>query len=86
MTPALTVKGQVTIPKAIRDFLGVGPGERQVFEPLPDGRVAIAGVQPKKPAKGQADCPFEAMVGSATNKISTDELMRLTRGDDWNKS
>ncbi len=27
MTPALTVKSQVTIPKAIRDFLGLGPGE-----------------------------------------------------------
>lgn len=84
MTPALTVKGQVTIPKAIRDFLGVGPGERLVFEPLPDGRVAIAGAN-KSPKRTVHLDPLDALVGSATRKISTDELMRLTRGDDWNK-
>lgn len=85
MNPALTVKGQVTIPKAIRQFLGVGPGERVRFDPLPDGRVAIASVHPKKAGKGKAACPFEAMVGSGTIKMSTDELMRMTRGDDWNQ-
>ncbi|MES2944414.1 MAG: type II toxin-antitoxin system PrlF family antitoxin [Pseudomonadota bacterium] len=84
MTPALTVKGQVTIPKAIREFLGVGPGERLVFEPLPDGRVAIAGVN-KTPKRTVHLDPIDALIGSATRKISTDELMRLTRGDDWNK-
>jgi AbrB family looped-hinge helix DNA binding protein len=82
MTPALTVKGQVTIPKPIRDFLHIGPGTRIQFEPLPDGRVAIAGVQPS--AEASPD-PVDALRGCAPRKISTDALMRLTRGDDWNQ-
>ena len=42
MNLALTAKSRVTLPKAIRDYLGVSPGERVTFEPMPDGRVAIA--------------------------------------------
>ncbi len=84
MNPALTVKGQVTIPKAIRQFLGVGPGERVRFDPLPDGRVAIASVQAKGKRKPPTD-PIDDLVGCAPRRISTDELMRLTRGDDWNQ-
>jgi hypothetical protein len=40
---------------------------------------------PAKPARKARAGPFLAMLGSATRKISTDELMRLTRGNDWNK-
>jgi antitoxin PrlF len=84
MTPALTVKSQVTIPKAIRDYLGIGPGARLVFEPMADGRVAIASAN-RLAKQGASSDPVDALIGSATRKISTDELMRLTRGDDWNK-
>ena len=84
MTPALTVKSQVTIPKVIREFLGIGPGARITFEPLADGRVAITSAD-KSPKRKRAVDPVDALIGSATRKISTDELMRLTRGDDWNK-
>ncbi|MGC3987109.1 MAG: AbrB/MazE/SpoVT family DNA-binding domain-containing protein [Pseudorhodoferax sp.] len=48
MHPASTVKSQVTVPKEIREFLGIGPGERLEFEPMADGRVAIAPAQPRK--------------------------------------
>ncbi|MCX8202031.1 MAG: AbrB/MazE/SpoVT family DNA-binding domain-containing protein [Candidatus Caldarchaeum sp.] len=33
-------KGQVTIPKEIREFLGVGPGDRVVFV-VEDGKVVV---------------------------------------------
>ncbi len=82
MNPALTVKSQVTIPKEIREFLGVGPGERISFEPLADGRVAIAPVQRRK--RTQKD-PFEAMRGSSPSKLSTQDIMNATRGKDWNR-
>lgn len=82
MNPALTVKSQVTIPKEIRAFLGIGPGERIKFEPMADGRVAIAPVEQRK--KKPAD-PFERMKGSGKPGVSTDKVMRATRGNDWNK-
>lgn len=83
MNPALTVKSQVTIPKEIREFLGVGPGERIRFEPMADGRVAIA---PAVPRARKKEDPFDAMRGAARqSKLSTDEVMCITRGDDWNQ-
>lgn len=82
MTPAVTVKGQVTIPKPIRDFLHIGPGSLIRFEPLPDGRVAIASVHAH--TDNPTD-PVDALIGCAPRPITTDEVMRLTRGDDWNQ-
>jgi AbrB family looped-hinge helix DNA binding protein len=41
MESALTAKGQVTIPKAIRKHLHVGPGDRIKFFVHPDGSVVI---------------------------------------------
>jgi len=37
----LTSKGQLTLPKAIRDLLGVGPGDRVVFWAEEGGRVIV---------------------------------------------
>ena len=82
MTPALTIKSQVTIPKAIREFLGLGPGETVRFEPLPDGRVAIS---PANKKAKDIDNPFAAFKGGLKPGITTDALMRMTRGDDWNQ-
>ena len=84
MNPVLTIKSQVTIPKAIRQFLGIGPGERVKFEPMTDGWVALAPAQPRKRKTRTVD-PFDAMLGSSTTKGTTESIMRLTRGDDWNQ-
>lgn len=84
MHPALTVKSQVTIPKEIREFLGIGPGERLRFDPLPDGRVAIAPLHPARKRRHGADA-FSAMRGVARDTPgSTEDVMRMTRGSDWN--
>jgi AbrB family looped-hinge helix DNA binding protein len=42
----ITVKGQATIPKAVRDRLGIGPGDRLKFFFHPDGSVVLL---PKRP-------------------------------------
>jgi len=47
MDSAITSKGQATIPKAIRDHLGVKPGDRVKFFVHPDGSVVLL---PKLPA------------------------------------
>jgi len=41
MESAITVKGQATIPKAIRDHLGLKPGDRVKFFVHPDGSVVL---------------------------------------------
>lgn len=47
MESALSIKGQATIPKAIRDHLQLRPGDRIKFFLHPDGTVVIL---PKIPA------------------------------------
>ncbi|MBW8067162.1 type II toxin-antitoxin system PrlF family antitoxin [Ferrovum sp.] len=37
----LTSKGQTTIPKEIRDSLGMKPGDRMTFTLMPDGTVVL---------------------------------------------
>ena len=37
----LTSKGQTTIPKEIRDSLGIKPGDRMTFTLMPDGTVVM---------------------------------------------
>jgi AbrB family looped-hinge helix DNA binding protein len=37
----VTIKGQVTIPKAVRDLLGIKPGNAVSFDMAPDGQVVI---------------------------------------------
>jgi AbrB family looped-hinge helix DNA binding protein len=47
MESAITAKGQATIPKPIRDHLGLKPGDRVKFFLHPDGSVVLL---PKLPA------------------------------------
>jgi len=47
MESALTVKGQMTIPKAIREHLHLRPGDKVKFFVHPDGTVVLL---PKLPA------------------------------------
>jgi AbrB family looped-hinge helix DNA binding protein len=47
MESAITVKGQATIPKAVRKHLGLKPGDRVKFFMHPDGSVVLL---PKLPA------------------------------------
>ena len=49
---AITSKGQATIPKKIRDHLGLKPGDRVKFFIHPDGCVAILPKLPITALKG----------------------------------
>jgi antitoxin PrlF len=52
MDSTVTSKGQVTIPKAVRDFLRVKPGGRVKFFMHPDGSVVMLPVLPVTALKG----------------------------------
>jgi AbrB family looped-hinge helix DNA binding protein len=76
MSTNLTSKGQVTIPKKLRDYLGLKSGAPVEFELAPDGRVVVRGaVSASKPRSR-----FAKVRGSATLKLSTEEIMAMTRG------
>ena len=78
MSNQITSKGQVTIPKKVRDFLGIKPGAAVDFEPGADGRVVIVAAGRKRPQKSR----FGKLRGTATVKMTTRQIMALTRGKD----
>jgi AbrB family looped-hinge helix DNA binding protein len=41
MLVTVTDKGQLTVPKAIRDKFGIEPGSKLDFEPQPDGTLRV---------------------------------------------
>ena len=43
MTSTVSAKGQITVPKAVRDRLGLRPGVRVEFELTPDGALLRKG-------------------------------------------
>lgn len=79
----VTVKGQVTIPKPIRDRLGLTPGAEVDFEVDSQGRVVLHKSSPEEAAPPGQD-RFARFRGTATamKGMSTDDIMRLLRGDD----
>ena len=79
MATNLTSKGQVTIPKRIRDSLNLQPGMQVEFDVNSQGEVVIRALAPAKAKRRVAD-RFEAARGSATIKYpSTEEYMKMLR-------
>ncbi len=76
MSTTVTAKGQVTIPKAVRDMLGIGPGSRVDFRRLPDGYIVLVPLDAHMPTSR-----FAKFRGHAGKGMSTDEIIALTRGD-----
>ena len=76
MATKLTRKGQVTIPKPVREHLGIGPGSQIVFRRADDGSIVLEKVdgarQPRR---------FAEVLGVAGPGLSTDEIMAMTRGE-----
>ena len=62
MESAITSKGQITIPKAIRDQLNLTPGDKVKFFIQPDGHLVIL---PKLPASALRGM-FRSRVGTAS--------------------
>ncbi len=77
MATTVTSKGQVTIPKKIRDLLGIKPGSALDFELTPAGEVVLR--HGKHKARSQTR-QFAKLRGIATVKMTTDQIMALTRG------
>ncbi len=72
----VTTKGQVTIPQHIREKLGILPATEIEFVEEKD-RVYIV----KKEDPENQNSKFRKMRGVATIRMTTDEIMALTRKD-----
>jgi AbrB family looped-hinge helix DNA binding protein len=73
----VTSKGQVTIPQAIRERLQIAPHSEVEFVEE-DGRVVLRKVVGDLKRGGAL---VERLRGQATVRMSTDEIMALTRGE-----
>ena len=78
MSTMLTSKGQVTIPKQIRDALNLEPGSAIDFAIDGNGDVVIHKVGARASRKPDR---FEKARGKADIKWQTDDLMAMLRGE-----
>jgi len=76
----MTSKGQVTIPKRLRDHFGLKPGSEIEFDVGRDGEIVITTPKPRKSEKDRLERALAALAGSAGPGMTTDEVMALTRG------
>lgn len=82
MSTKVTVKGQVTLPKAVREAAGIRPGDRVSVRARPEGGVLV---EREANAREQSDFrhTLTAMARRRPLKgFSTEEVMKLTRGEE----
>ncbi|MBN2109269.1 MAG: AbrB/MazE/SpoVT family DNA-binding domain-containing protein [Deltaproteobacteria bacterium] len=72
----VTVKGQVTIPRHVREMLGIVPNSEIDFKEE-NNRVYLL---KKTVGVTKQENRFRRFRGAATVKMTTDEIMALTRG------
>ncbi|ELY97125.1 MULTISPECIES: AbrB/MazE/SpoVT family DNA-binding domain-containing protein [Natrialba] len=75
--PRVTTKGQVTIPKEIRDTLGIEPGDEIAFEEAEAGYK----IRKKEPTTADGEDPFEKYRGSAESDETMPDRMRRLRSE-----
>jgi AbrB family looped-hinge helix DNA binding protein len=71
----VTTKGQVTIPQHVREELGIKPHSEVDFIKMEDGTFRLVKLKINKLKKSR----FRRIRGTATVKMTTDEIMALTR-------
>lgn len=77
----VTEKGQVTIPKEIRDRLGIGPGSEVDFIASGRGAMLVTIAEASDPAIRDFDDWLERVQGTVDlGGMTTDEFMEFLRG------
>ena len=84
---SVTVKGQVTLPKSVREAAGIRPGDRVTVRARPEGGVVVE----REASPDENDTYRRRLEEIARRKPmsngpfagrATDEIMRILRGDD----
>jgi antitoxin PrlF len=76
VTTKVTSNGRITVPKRVRDYLGIEPGTEVVFRRADDGSIIIERADGTRPPSR-----FAKLIGSAGPGPSTDEIMAMLRGE-----
>jgi AbrB family looped-hinge helix DNA binding protein len=74
----LTSKGQVTVPVEVREKLGLLPNDEVEFKIVKEGALLRKSGRPS----GRGRALIQHMRGRGTVRLTTDEILRLTRGED----
>jgi antitoxin PrlF len=78
MITTVTSKGQVTIPKSVREAAGIKPGDKVAVRATANGGVYVG--------RPDAAAAYEARIREVAKRrlirgITTDEIMEMTRGE-----
>jgi antitoxin PrlF len=78
MTTRLTGKGQLTVPKKVRGYLGLKPGAPVIFERLATGEIVLRAATPgrKQRLRKITKSPDRSSV-----RMTTEEILVLLRVD-----
>ena len=82
MATNVTVKGQVTLPKAVREAAGIRPGDRVNVRARPEGGVIIEAEAAAKSTEAYINGLKDMSRRRPFRGFSTEEIMAMTRGDD----
>jgi AbrB family looped-hinge helix DNA binding protein len=81
MATTVTVKGQVTLPKAVRQAAGIRPRDRVTVRVRPEGGVIVEAVASCEGASVYLQHLEAVSRRRSIRNMITDELMAMTRGD-----
>jgi antitoxin PrlF len=82
MATTVTVKGQVTLPKAIREAAGIRPGDRVEVRVRPEGGVIIESETIFDGEAGYRRRLDDMSRRKPLRSLSTEDVMAMTRGED----
>lgn len=87
MATTVTVKGQVTLPRDVREAAGIRPGDRVIVRARPEGGVIV-----ERESKPEDEAAYRSRLEAIAHRRplakgpfanrTTDQIMRLLRGDD----
>jgi len=82
LTTKVTVKGQVTLPKSVREAAGIRPGDWVNVRVRPEGGVIVEAEVARKNEQAYIRRLEDMSRRRPIRILSTEDIMRMSRGED----